>query len=159
MIRPLQLKDKDTLFKIINSINLFSEDEKTVAKELIEEVLYNKFQDYYNVFVYENETDGKVHGYHCTGKRSMTEGVYDMYWIAVDPNYHNKGVGKLLINHAEKYVKDQNGNLILAETSSKDSYINTRSFYKANNYEVLAEIKDFYKKDDNLIIFGKYIRI
>jgi aminoglycoside 6'-N-acetyltransferase I len=140
------LKDKDTLFKIINSIYLFSEDEKTVAKELIEEV-------------YENETDGKVHGYHCTGKRSMTEGVYDMYWIAVDPNYHNKGVGKLLINHAEKFVKDQNGNLILAETSSKDSYINTRAFYKANNYEVLAEIKDFYKKDDNLIIFGKYIRI
>ena len=159
MIPPLQLKDKEALFRIINSIQLFSDEEKIVAKELLEEVLYNKFQDYYNVFVYENEIDGKVHGYHCTGKRTMTEGVFDMYWIAVDPNYHNKGIGKLLINHAEKFVKEKKGNLILAETSSKDSYKSTRAFYKANNYESLAEIKDFYKKDDNLIIFGKYIRI
>lgn len=159
MIRPLQLKDKEASFRIINSIQLFSDEEKIVAKELLEEVLYNKFQDYYNVFVYENEIDGKVHGYHCTGKRTMTEGVFDMYWIAVDPNYHNKGIGKLLINHAEKFVKEKKGNLILAETSSKDSYKSTRAFYKANNYESLAEIKDFYKKDDNLIIFGKYIRI
>lgn len=159
MIRPLQLKDKESINRIINSIQLFSEDEKKVAKELIDEVLYNKFQDYYYVFVYENDIDSKVYGYHCTGKRSMTEGVFDMYWIAVDSNYHKKGIGKLLIAHAEKFVKENKGNLILAETSSKESYKNTRAFYKACKYESLAEIKDFYKKDDNLIIFGKYIRI
>lgn len=148
-------KDRNQVKKIIDSIIFFNEEEKNIAIELIDETIAIPDQDYYNVYVYEE--NNVILGYHCTGKRSLTDGVYDLYWIVVNPNFQNKGVGKKLLQHAEKFVSENNGRLVLAETSSKESYTSTRNFYLKNGYSVLAQIKDFYTKDDNLIVFGKYL--
>lgn len=156
MIRRLQSNDRGKLVSIVNSTSNFTDEEKSVAVELIDEALSKPEEDYYNVFVYENE--GNILGYHCVGKRALTDGVYDMYWIVVDPKSQNKGIGKKLLNHVEEYVKERNGRWILAETSSKESYNATRNFYFRNNYTIVAEIKDFYTTKDDLIVFGKYIK-
>lgn len=156
MIRRLQSNDRGKLVSIVNSTSNFTDEEKSVAVELIDEALSKPEEDYYNLFVYENE--GNILGYHCVGKRALTDGVYDMYWIVVDPKSQNKGVGKKLLNHVEEYVKERNGRWILAETSSKESYNATRNFYFRNNYTIVAEIKDFYTTKDDLIVFGKYIK-
>ncbi len=155
MIRKLKKTDRPHLKRIIDSIEIFNEEEKTVAIELIDEAIINEEQDYYNIFVYEESE--KLLGYHCTGKRSLTDGVFDLYWIVVDPQAQSKGIGKKLLLHAEEFAVNNNGRLILIETSSKNSYSATRNFYSKNGYEILAEIKDFYSKNDNLIIFGKYL--
>lgn len=155
MIRKLKKHDRPRLKEIIDSIDLFNEEEKTVAIELIDEAIINEEQDYYNIFVYE--TNGNILGYHCTGKRSLTDGVFDLYWIVVDSKYHSRNIGKELLEHAESFVKEHRGRLILAETSSKASYLKTRKFYERNNYLVLAEINDFYSVGDSLIIYGKYL--
>lgn len=156
MIRKPRADDREKLKAIIESTNNFSDEEKKVAMELIDEALGNLNHEYYNIFVYEEE--GRIAGYHCTGKRALTDGVYDLYWIVVDPNIQNKGIGKKLLDHAESFVREKKGRWILAETSSKDSYNATRNFYMRNNYSIVSQIKDFYKVDDNLIVFGKYIR-
>ena len=156
MIRKLQADDREKLVSIIEGTNNFSDEEKKIAMELIDDALGNSNHEYYNVFVYEE--NGKIAGYHCTGKRALTDGVYDLYWIVVDQNIQNKGIGKRLLDHAENFVKENRGRWILAETSSKDSYDATRNFYMRNNYSIVSQIKDFYKVNDNLIVFGKYIR-
>ncbi len=156
MIRKLQVNDREKLVSIIESTNNFSDEEKKIAMELIDDALGNPNHEYYNVFVYEENST--IAGYHCTGKRALTDGVYDLYWIVVDQNIQNKGIGKQLLDHAENFVKENRGRWILAETSSKDSYDATRNFYMRNNYSIVSQIKDFYKVNDNLIVFGKYIR-
>jgi len=156
MIRKLQYKDRDKLIEIINCTENFNEEEKKVAVELIDEALSKPEHEYYIIYVFENENE--VDGYYCIGKRALTDGVYDLYWIVVNPKKQNKGIGKQLLIHAEEFVKERKGRWILAETSSKDSYNATRNFYLRNNYSVLAEIKDFYTINDNLIIFGKYLK-
>lgn len=156
MIRKLQSKDRIQLVDIIDGTDNFSPDEKKVAVELIDEALGNINHEYYNIFVYED--DGRILGYHCTGKRALTDGTFDLFWIVVDSRVQNKGVGKKLLDHAESFVKENNGRWILAETSSKDNYDATRNFYFRNNYSIVAEIKDFYKVNDHLIVFGKYIK-
>lgn len=156
MIRRLQADDRSILVSIINSTSNFSEEEKKVAVELIDEALANPQHEYYNVYVLLN--NGTVAGYHCTGKRALTDGVFDMFWIVVDSNGQNQGVGKQLLEHAENFVKENNGRWILAETSSKESYNATRNFYMRNNYSIVAQIKDFYAINDNLIVFGKYLK-
>lgn len=156
MIRKLQSDDRGQLVTIIEKTDNFSPEEKKIAIELIDEAIANPNHEYYNVFVYDEE--GKILGYHCTGKRALTDGTYDMFWIVVDKRTQNKGVGKKLINHAESFVKENNGRWILAETSSKDNYEATRNFYFRNNYSIVAEIRDFYKLNDHLIVFGKYIK-
>ncbi|MEW6506647.1 MAG: GNAT family N-acetyltransferase [Bacteroidota bacterium] len=156
MIRKLQSKDRTRLVEIIDGTDNFSQEEKKVAIELIDEALGNVNNGYYNIFVYEE--GGKISGYHCTGKRALTDGTYDLFWIVVDSKIQNKGVGKKLLDHAESFVKENNGRWILAETSSKDNYDATRNFYFRNNYSIIAEIKDFYRVNDHLIVFGKYIK-
>lgn len=156
MIRKLQSDDREQLITIIEGTDNFSTEEKKIAVELIDEAIANPNHEYYNVFVYDEE--GKILGYHCTGKRALTDGTFDMFWIVVDNRTQNKGVGKKLINHAESFVKENNGRWILAETSSKDNYEATRNFYFRNNYSIVAEIRDFYKLNDHLIVFGKYIK-
>lgn len=154
MIRSIKPSDVEGLEKLLKKIPNFNEAEVKVAMELIDITVNNPEQTDYNIFVYEE--DGKILGYHCTGKRPLTDAVYDLYWIVADPEHSGKGIGKNLIEHAENFVKERKGRWILAETSSKDSYLSTQSFYLRNNYTILSEIKDFYAVGDNLLIFGKY---
>lgn len=157
MIRELRKRDRKDLVELIKSNNIFKDDEKQVAIDLIDETLEIDEKDEYdyNIFVYE--LDNKVVGYHCTGKRYMTEGVFDLYWIVVHTKYHGQKIGKVLLKQAEEFIIRRNGYLVIAETSSQPSYLPTRKFYETNGYQVLTEIKDFYKRNDNLVILGKYL--
>ena len=50
-----------------------------------------------------------------------------------------------------------NGKLILIETSGKEHYSGERKFYEKNGYDVQTVIKDFYRKDDDLYVYRKYL--
>lgn len=154
MIRKLKPGDTKTIKAILNNIDVFNDEEVFVAMELVNAAAADLDQTDYNVFVFEEE--GKVIGYHCTGKRPLTDAVYDLYWIVTDPKHKNKGIGKTLLEHAEQFVLKLKGRWLLIETSSKASYEGTRNFYLRNNYSIISEINDFYAPGDKLIIFGKY---
>ncbi len=154
MIRKIKQADAGEIENILKKIPIFNKEEIDVAMELVKVAITVPAQTDYNIFVYEEE--GKILGYHCTGKRPLTDAVYDLYWIVSDPGSGIKGIGKSLLDHAEDFVKKNNGRWLLAETSSKDSYSKTRSFYLRNNYSIIAEINNFYKVGDSLMVFGKY---
>jgi aminoglycoside 6'-N-acetyltransferase I len=155
MIRKLKRADRASIESMLNDTAEFLAEEKEVALELIDEALNNEGQDYYNVFVYEK--NGAILGYYCLGHRSLTDGVYDLYWIVVDANAQNQGIGKELLEHAEKYVEKKKGRWLIIETSSQEKYAKTRNFYLRNYFTQIAEIKDFYRVGDNLIMYGKYL--
>lgn len=154
MIRRLKPADAKIIEGILNKISIFNDAEIKVAMELVNIAATDLKQSDYNLFVFEE--DGMILGYHCTGKRPLTDGVYDLYWIVTNPDYSKKGIGKKLLEHAENFVNENNGRWLLAETSSKDSYSATRNFYMRNNYSIISEINDFYSKGDSMIVFGKY---
>ena len=154
MIRKLESSDAKVIENILKNVPAFIGEEINVAMELVNIAASNPKQNDYNIYVYEE--NGIVIGYHCTGKRPLTDGVYDLYWIVTDSKHSRKGIGKQLLEHAEQFVKENNGRWLLIETSSKESYSATRNFYMRNNYSIIGEIKDFYKVGDALLIFGKY---
>ncbi len=155
MIRKLKSEDRPLLENILKRIPNFKASDVEVALELIDIAIRFPQQKDYNIFVYEEE--GNLFGYHCTGRRPITDAVYDLYWIVVDPGSSGKGIGKSLLLHAENFVKENNGRLILAETSSKENYGKTKEFYIKCDYELLAEIKHFYSVNESLLIYGKYL--
>ncbi len=155
MITSMKQKHMQQVKDIVAETFNFTDEEKSVAYELIDESIADENEGYYKSFVFLN--DDNVEGFYCVGKRSLTNGVYDLYWIVVKTISYNKGIGKGLIRHCEDYVIKNKGRLILAETSSKDSYFNTRKFYEKCNYNIVSEIKDFYSIGDDLIVYGKYL--
>ena len=154
MIRKLKPDDVKKIETILKNIDNFNDDEVSVAMELVNAAAADAEQTDYNVFVYEEK--GNVIGYHCTGKRPLTDAVYDLYWIVTDPSHKNKGVGKTLLAHAEQFVLQLKARWLLIETTSKKSYEGARNFYLRNNYSIISEINDFYTLGERLIVFGKY---
>jgi hypothetical protein len=60
------------------------------------------------------------------------------------------------MKYAEDVVKQNQGRLLIAETSSQPKYEKTREFYLRVGYTELARIKDYYKVGDDLVVYGKY---
>jgi len=112
-------------------------------------------QEDYDVYVATD--DEMVVGYVCFGPTPLTKGTFDLYWIAVEPKRHHQNIGRKLMAFAEEKMKSRNGRLVIVETSSQPRYENTRKFYVGLRYDEIARIKGYYKPDDDLMIYGKYL--
>ena len=154
-VRPLRPADRAPLEAILRRTGVFADVEVTVAMELIDAVLSNPNQRDYVIFTAEGASE-EVQGYYCIGPTPMTAGTWDLYWIAVDPEASGAGVGKTLLRHSEEYAVAKGCTLMIAETSSKPSYDGTNRFYLHNGYRELSRIRDYYRKGDDLVVYGKY---
>jgi len=155
LLRDLRPEDREPLRSLLERTGVFSSEEIGIALELIDVVLTRPDQKDYLITVHES--DAMADGYYCIGPTPATVGTFDLYWIAVDPGAQGMGIGTLLTRNAEQRIRSMGGSLIIVETSSRDTYAPTRRFYERQAYEELARIRDYYKKDDDLVVFGKYV--
>ena len=151
-IREVVAEDRNDLLGILEATGVFRDYEINVADEVIQDSV--KTPSSYRSCCFINETDRAI-GYVCWGPVPCTSGTFDLYWIAVHPDFQGYGIGKQLLQHAEADARKQGGRLMLIETSSVSEYEGTRSFYLRNGYNLLATIPDFYRQGDNKIVYGK----
>ncbi|MCK9409683.1 MAG: GNAT family N-acetyltransferase [Bacteriovoracaceae bacterium] len=156
IVRRTERQDFETIRSIVTATGVFSEEEIGIAVELMEIYLNDPNQKDYELFSYI-DSDEKVLGYICIGPTPATTATYDLYWIAVDPATHSKGIGTVLLNYTEDVLRQRGGRLLIAETSSTSKYDNTRQFYERKKFQKLAHIKEYYKPNDDLVIYGKYL--
>jgi ribosomal protein S18 acetylase RimI-like enzyme len=138
---------------ILKNTPEFKPFEVTVAEELIDYYLSDGAKSGYILEIADD--DGEVAGYICYGETPCTVGTWDIYWIAVDRAKRGKGIGKALSQSAESAIKQARGRLAFIETSSTPLYENTRQFYIARGYELIARIPDFYMPGDDKLILQK----
>ncbi len=155
-IRPIEPPDRSRIEEIVVSSGRFNREEIETALELVDEALQKGEKSGYIVRVIEA---GKEHpsvlGYACYGPTPLTQGVYDLYWIAIDPAAHRKGYGRRLIDYVEGDVVKRGGRMLLIETSSQEAYGSTIRFYKREGYKLEARIKNFYRIGDDKLVFSK----
>jgi ribosomal protein S18 acetylase RimI-like enzyme len=132
----------------------FTPDEVDVALELIDLGLAGS-ADYR--FWIALDAQGKVAGYVCFGKTPMTSATYDLYWIAVDPAMKGAGIGRALVRKMEDEIRAEGAHLVRVETAGLDAYVATRAFYDRIDYEVVARIRDFYARGNDLVVYGHYL--
>jgi len=151
--RPLVPSDRVAIRDLLVRCGNFRPDEMDVAIELVDESLQpTGVEDYHFVIAV---LDGCVVGYSCFGPVPLTDGVWDLYWIAVDPAVQGHGVGGSLQAATERHIRSAGGRLVLAETSSLPSYESARTFYLHKGYQLLERIADFYRPGDDRLTFGK----
>ncbi|WP_233261397.1 GNAT family N-acetyltransferase [Vitiosangium sp. GDMCC 1.1324] len=124
------------------------------AIELVDLALQPNNRDY-KILVADK--DGKLVGYVCYGPTPMTEGTYDLYWIASDPAVRGQGVGASLVAGMEADLRRLKARIIRVETSATEAYGPTRGFYASMKYTEEARIREFYKPGDDLIILSKRV--
>jgi ribosomal protein S18 acetylase RimI-like enzyme len=107
---------------------------------------------------YVDKEDNRVLGFICVGPRALTDRVYDLYWIVVDPTIQRQGVGRRLIEKAEHVVFERGGRILVIETSGTNKYAGTRAFYLSCGYQHEATLRNLYAEHDDLCIFTKRIQ-
>ncbi len=152
-IRRLRHADVEKLAALTDSTGFFYPEEITVAKELLTESATKGEGSGY--FVYVAESGDNLVGYVCFGQSPLTRGTWDIYWIATDPDHQGAGIGTRLLRKAEHEISRKGGRLIVVETSSRELYRPTRSFYLSRGYREMAIIPDFYDVGDGKVIYGK----
>jgi GNAT superfamily N-acetyltransferase len=141
-IRPLDPKDRMPLLTILRKTGAFTSQEIDVALELIDIVLKDPHQRDYQIHCLVDDRDQPI-GYICYGPVPMTQGTFDLYWIAVDPRFQKQGLGEKLVSVMEEKVKGGGGRMILADTSSIPSYEGTHRFYRRRGFQEVARILDY----------------
>ncbi len=153
-IRSLVPRDRTKLGAILVDTHAFSSEEIDVAMELIDIVLTNERQRDYEIHCMVDDQDQPV-GYICYGPVPMTQGTFDLYWIAVDPNFQGRGAGSKLLASLEEAARETKGRMILADTSSIPPYENTRKFYEGKGFEEVARVPDYYSPGNDRITYCK----
>ncbi|HVS24524.1 MAG TPA: GNAT family N-acetyltransferase [Gammaproteobacteria bacterium] len=148
-------KDLPALRRLVVSTGVFHPEERAIALELLEERLRRGPKSGYE-FIFA-ERGGELVGYCAWGAVPLTRGSFDLYWIAVAPSAQGLGVGRRLIELAERAVARRGGGRLYIETSSRAAYARTRRFYSAAGFRRAARLADFYAPGDHKVVFCKKI--
>jgi ribosomal protein S18 acetylase RimI-like enzyme len=155
-IRPLASSDRERIHEILVSTARFTRQEVGWAMELVD-LATGPGRSEYDAHAAVDGA-GIVQGYVLLGPTPMAEGVFDLYWIAVDPSQQGHGLGQMLLRFVEDEVRRRNGRMLLIETSSKRSYAPTVRFYQRAGYREISRIKDFYRIEDDKVVFSKNLQ-
>ena len=139
--------------RLVSSSGIFYDSEVKVAIELAQECLDKGPESGYNFLLAEKE--GDLVGYTSYGEISLTEGCYDLYWIAVQHQCRGHGIGSILLKKTEDILQSLGARRIYIETSSREPYEGTRAFYKKADYKLEALIKHFYAPNDHKCLYVK----
>jgi|RhiMethySRZTD1v2_1073278.scaffolds.fasta_scaffold01941_11 ribosomal protein S18 acetylase RimI-like enzyme len=156
MIRALTGDDRASVLDLLRATDVFTAVELAVAEELIDIVISKPAQtDYFASVAWDDRAVPHCAGMFILGPTPATSGTWHLYWIAVHPSYHGKGVAADLEQSAATFVRERGGYWLLAETSSLPGFERARAFYRRRGYLELARIADYYKPADDLVMYGK----
>jgi acetoin utilization deacetylase AcuC-like enzyme/GNAT superfamily N-acetyltransferase len=151
----LRPEDPERVGRLVELTGFFHPEEVQVAVELVQERLAKgEPSGYYFIFA---EQYGRLVGYTCYGPIACTRNSFDLYWIAVHPEFQRKGLGRRLIKETESRIRKAGGNRIYVDTSQRDQYASTRAFYEGCGYTLETVLKDFYAPEDGKVIYCKVL--
>jgi len=149
-IRPIKLEDIPALKTVIDANELF-------PSEMLDDMIADYFRsEDTNEFWFTYEDKKPIAIAYCAPEK-MTEGTWNLYLIAVHPDYQGKGYGTSMVHHIEQVLAEKGERLLLVETSGLESFAATRSFYLQCGYEEAARIREFYDAGEDKIVFHKFL--
>jgi ribosomal protein S18 acetylase RimI-like enzyme len=148
MIRPVKPDDLAGLKSVIDANGLF-------PSELLEDMLAGYFDGTASddMWLVDDDTGPVAVAYYAPER--MTEGTWNLYLIAVHPDRQGRGCGTALLRHVEQALAARGERILLVETSGLPDFKRTRAFYRKCGYDEEARIRDFYKADEDKIVFRK----
>ncbi|MFN7115377.1 MAG: GNAT family N-acetyltransferase [Saprospiraceae bacterium] len=151
-IRPVTPNDLPALKAVIDGTGLF-------PAELLDEMIAPFFaKSHAGDFWLTYQTEQPIAVAYFAPER-LTSGTYNLYLIAVHPDYQSRGIGAALLQHIEQFLRERGERILLVETSGLPAFERTRAFYQQNAYVVEARIREFYAAGEDKIVFWKALTL
>src|SRR3954463_5248196 len=135
----LQRGHRSRIREILDATSVFRDDEVAIALELFDETFAagaarapydpgDGVAEYEVVGSFSRE--GQLVGYVCYGATPGTDRTYDLYWIAMHPEFQGEGGGSQLLDEVEGRRVQREARMLVVETSSRENYRPPRRFYE-----------------------------
>lgn len=152
MIRPTKPDDTTSLMALAKAIGLFSPPELEEFNSLVREYFDGNLGENHFWITYDNY--GLI-GSAYYAPEPFADGTWNLYFIAVHPDYQRQGYGAKILQYVEQTLAKRGERILLIETSGLPHLEGTRMFYRQQGYEEEARIREFYKAAEDKIIFRK----
>jgi ribosomal protein S18 acetylase RimI-like enzyme len=166
MIDSPQPRESDMLVALAQATGFFSPEEIRVVGEMLTDFFGTRVKagggapeaEEYRWAVYREVIGAPPLGFVCYGPVSLSDDVYDVYWIAVDPRHQSRGIGAALLEYMESDLSKRNARQCYIETSDTPQYAPTRAFYERRGYLQAAHFPDYYHVGDGKVVYCKVFR-
>ena len=149
-------RDRLAVRRLVDATTFFSPHEQDIAVELVDEALRSgKSSGYDFILADSEEAPGDLLGYACFGPIPSRAGGFDLYWIAVSPSHQRLGLGRQLLEEAERRVLLEGATDMFIDTSGREQYRPTRAFYERMGYRTHELVPDFYAPGDDKVVYRK----
>lgn len=128
--------DVETILNMAAASGLFTSDLMMSAEDMAWDSAYgdgNEFHTFLKASACGPEGNMVV-GFICFGPIPRWDGNFEMYGIAVDPEYQRLGIGSALMSEMNRQIALANGKQVFLETGEDRIFENARLFYEANNF-------------------------
>ncbi|MBN1847657.1 MAG: GNAT family N-acetyltransferase [Deltaproteobacteria bacterium] len=147
--------DPEKIRRLVDITGFFYPAEVDVAEELVRERLAKGPASGYHFVLAEHY--GRLVGYTCYGPIACTESSYDLYWIAVHPDFQGRGLGRRVLKESERLIRQAGGSRIYVETSERPQYASTRAFYESQGYRPESVLENFYGPNEAKITYCRVL--
>lgn len=155
MLRPPLPSETPALIAMGAASGLFKPGEaEGLLGGVLEEFQAGRLGDGHAVRVWA--ADGGIpEGWAYLAPTPKADGVWDLWWIGVDPPRQGRGIGGRLLTAVEDHARAAGGRLLVVETSSTPPLDPTRRFYAHRGYVECGRVPDFYADGDDKVVFVK----
>ena len=155
-IETAQTQDRDALLGIAVRTGLFTPEEaEGLLGGVLDELASDSLPPGHQAAACRLRAGGTLIGWIYFAPDQHAEGVWNLWWIGVDPDHHGHGAGLHLLRHAEKIVSSKGGRVLVIETSDAPALAKARRFYEAQGDRECGRIPDFYSEGESKVIFAR----
>ena len=151
-IRPATRADLPALRAVIDATGLFPSD---MLPDMMAAYLAAA-PDCADIWLVDD--DGGPHAVAFVAPEQLTSGAWNLYLVAVHPEWQGRGRGAALLQYIEEKLAARGARILLVETSGLPEFERARAFYRKCGYEEEARIREFYNAGEDKIVFRKALR-
>ena len=151
-IRAVTPNDMAALKIVIDGSGLF-------PSEMLDDMIADYFDNENSPSFWLTYEDGGPVAVAYCAPEPMTEGTWNLYLIAVHPDYQGQGRGAAIMHYIEEMLAARGERILLVETSGLASFERTRAFYRKCGYDEEARIREFYQAGEDKIVFRKALTV
>lgn len=156
MLRPATPADTPDLLALAAATGIFRPDEVDfLLGGVLDDLHAGRLGDGHTAWVWAGGSTEQPAGWVYFSPVDKTDGVWNLWWIGVDPARQGQGVGGELLRSVEDHVRTNAGRLLLIETSSLPTFDAVRRFYAKRGYSDCGQVPDFYADGDGKVTYAK----
>ena len=138
IVRGIRPEEVETVLNMAAASGLFTSDALMSAEDMAWDSAYGDGAAPH-VFLLAKTRDAagaeRTIGFVCYGPIADWPGNYELYGIAVTPEYQRLGIGSALVAEMARRIGTGKSRRVFLETGADRAYEGARSFYEANGFD------------------------